>query len=77
MPKSLTLPFAAAAACELMLVIGTSGLVQPAASIPVMAIEQGAVMIEINPVATELSRHAHWRLQGTSATWLPRLLDSL
>lgn len=73
----LNAAFRAAAACDLMLVIGTSGLVQPAASIPVMAVEQGAAMIEINPVASALSRHADWQLQGTSATWLPRLLESL
>lgn len=74
---TLNAAFRAAADCDLMLVVGTSGLVQPAASIPVVAVEHGAVMAEINPVASELTRHACWHLQGTSATWLPRLIDSL
>jgi len=35
--------------CELMLVIGTSATVQPAASLPIIAREHGARLIEINP----------------------------
>lgn len=69
--------FQAAADCDLMLVVGTSGLVQPAASIPVVAVEHGAIMVEINPAASELTRRARWHLQGSSAAWLPRLVDSL
>jgi len=66
--------FTAATRCKLMLVIGTSGAVHPAAGIPLHALNHGALMIEINPVAGELTRHAHWHLQGTAAHWLPRLL---
>lgn len=67
----------AAADCQLMLVIGTSGLVHPAASIPMLAVERNALMIEVNPAASELSRHARWRLDGSAATWLPRLVAAL
>ena len=35
--------------CSLMLVIGTSAVVQPAASLPFLARQNGAVVIEINP----------------------------
>ncbi len=45
----------AASSCDLMVVIGTSGLVQPAASLPVLAKRGGARVIEINPDATPLS----------------------
>lgn len=38
-----------AATCRLMLVIGTSAVVQPAASLPTLARDQGAAIIEINP----------------------------
>jgi NAD-dependent deacetylase len=38
-----------AATCRLMLVIGTSAVVQPAASLPSVARGQGAAIIEINP----------------------------
>lgn len=73
----LTAAGSAAADCDLMLVVGTSGLVQPAAGIPILAIKQGARMIEINPASSELSSHACWQLRGSAGHWLPRLLDSL
>jgi len=69
--------FAAAQRCDLMIVAGTSGVVHPAASIPVVAVEHGARMIEINPVESELSQLAEWHLVGPSATWLPRLVEIL
>ncbi len=40
--------------CDLMVVIGTSVQVWPAAGIPFAALDRGAVIIEINPVQTEL-----------------------
>ncbi len=43
------------AACEVMLVIGTSAVVQPAAAMPLIAKENGAVVIEINPEPTPLT----------------------
>ena len=36
------------AACKLMLVIGTSAVVQPAASLPALAQQNGAKIIEVN-----------------------------
>jgi NAD-dependent deacetylase len=38
-----------------MLVVGTSAVVQPAASMPLIAKENGAVVIEINPEPTPLT----------------------
>ncbi len=69
--------FAAAEACDLCLVAGTSGVVQPAASIPVQARQAGATVVEINPEQTALSTQVHWHLNGTAAAWLPRLLQAL
>jgi NAD-dependent deacetylase len=54
-PEALWRSREAAAACEVMLVIGTSAVVQPAASMPLIAKENGAVVIEINPEATPLT----------------------
>jgi NAD-dependent deacetylase len=45
-----------AATCDVMLVIGTSATVQPAAFMPVIAKEKGAKVIEINPEKTPLTR---------------------
>jgi NAD-dependent deacetylase len=58
---------AAALACDVCFSIGTSSLVQPAASLPFIALNAGAVVIEINPVLTSLSRVASFSLQATAA----------
>jgi NAD-dependent deacetylase len=61
-----------AARCRLMLVIGTSALVQPAASLPLMALKNGARVVEVNSAETPLSPHAHEVLRGPAAEMLPR-----
>jgi NAD-dependent deacetylase len=38
-----------------MLVIGTSAVVQPAASLPALALQNGARVVEINPHPTPIS----------------------
>jgi NAD-dependent deacetylase len=60
--------------CDLMLVVGTSGLVHPAASLPGYAVEQGARTIEINPERTPLSPHLDLHLQGAAGEILPELI---
>lgn len=60
---------------DVLLVVGTSGLVEPAASLPRLALAQGASVIEINPVATPLSTTATVVLTGTAGVIVPRLLD--
>ena len=57
----------AASHCDVCFSIGTSTLVQPAASLPFIALNAGAVVIEINPVPTSLSRIASFSLQATAA----------
>ncbi len=44
-----------AASCDVMLVVGTSATVHPAAAIPDMAKSAGAVIIEVNPEETPLT----------------------
>jgi NAD-dependent deacetylase len=68
--ETLDQAFAAAAACELMIVAGTAGVVYPAAGLPKIAAEHGARIIDINPELSEISRLADWHLEGTSAYWL-------
>lgn len=67
----------AAAEADVLLSIGTSGLVQPAASIPEVALQQGALVIEINPEPTPLSDAVDLRLAGSAAEVLPALLTRL
>src|SRR5215468_9350517 len=50
--------------CELLLVIGTSAEVYPAAALPGLARQRGAVVVEVNPNATALSAAADFVLRG-------------
>lgn len=59
---------------EVALVIGTSSLVQPAASLPQLARAAGAFVIEVNPEPTSLSRQAHIWLRGRAGDVVPALL---
>jgi NAD-dependent deacetylase len=63
--------WAASARCRLMLVVGTSAVVQPAASLPIVALRSGARLVEVNPAETPLSAHAHEILHGPAAEVLP------
>lgn len=56
--------FNAAQRCNVFLVIGTSGVVQPAASLADAARALGAVVIEVNPNRTELSHLANVIVRG-------------
>ncbi len=67
--------FAAAEDCEIMLVIGTSALVQPAASIPLVALRCGAAIVEINPHETPLSPYATEILRERAGKALPALWE--
>ena len=67
--------FSAAQACELFLAIGTSAIVHPAASLPFIAREAGAIIIEINLNETALTPHADYALHAASGEILPRLVN--
>ncbi|AOY59956.1 MULTISPECIES: SIR2 family NAD-dependent protein deacylase [Desulfococcus] len=54
-PEALRRSRQLAAECDLMLVVGTSAVVHPAAYMPVIARDAGALVIEINPERTPLT----------------------
>ncbi|HEX6791306.1 MAG TPA: NAD-dependent deacylase [Candidatus Krumholzibacteria bacterium] len=58
-PAHLDRAYEAIGACQVMLVIGTSGLVHPAAAFPEAARDLGAWVIEINPEPTPITPVAH------------------
>jgi NAD-dependent protein deacetylase/lipoamidase len=62
-------------ACDLMLVIGTSGVVQPAASMALTVLERGGPVVEINADPTPLTERATHSLMGKAGELLPRLLS--
>lgn len=68
--------YTAARSCDLFFSIGTSGVVQPAASLAFEALRSGAVVVEVNPGETPLTRHADYALRGLSGEVLPALVKT-
>lgn len=64
----------ATGSADIFLTIGTSGIVHPAASLPLEAIEAGAMSVEINPESTPLTPWMNHVLQGQSGVILPDLM---
>ena len=75
--EALEAAWDAAQHCAVFLSIGTSGLVQPAASLPLIAVQSGATLIEINPDETPLTPHASYSLRGPAGLILPELLQAV
>ena len=65
--------YRAANECDVMLVVGTSAVVQPAASLPITAKEHGAFVIEINPEETPISSIVNESLIGKAGDILPEI----
>jgi len=61
--------------CELMLIVGTSGVVQPAASLASQAKAEGAVVAEINIEQTPQSGQMDFVLTGPAGKILPMLVE--
>ena len=64
----------AVGSAEVLLVIGTSAVVYPAASLIPFAKQAGAKVIEINPETTAATKVVDCVLQGPAAEFLPKLL---
>lgn len=67
----------AARACEVFLSIGTSGVVQPAASLAFAAKNRGALVVEVNLEPTPLTPKVDFFLQGKSGEVLPELVKEV
>jgi NAD-dependent deacetylase len=67
----------AADRCDAFLVVGTSAVVHPAASLVPIARRKGAAVIEVNLTRTEASRYADVGLYGPSGVMLPKLVQKL
>ncbi len=67
-----------ASQCDIMLVIGTSAVVHPAAYMPVIAKNSGAKIIEINPESTPLTREiANYIIKGTAGEIMNAIIKEL
>ena len=68
-----TLSFQEAEKADLFLVIGTTGEVQPASFLPVIAKQNGAVIIEINPTKSRYLDLIDFYLQGRATQLMERI----
>ena len=57
--------------------IGTSAIVYPAASLPLIAKRAGAFLVEINPEETALTPGADEFIEGNSGAVLPQIVEAL
>jgi NAD-dependent deacetylase len=76
-PQNLEMARRAASACDIFLSVGTSGIVEPAASLPRVALQSGAIVVEVNLAETPLSRHATYVLKGPAGVILPALISDI
>jgi NAD-dependent deacetylase len=77
-PEALNKATQAAQRCDLMVVIGTSASVAPASSIPKIAKQHGAYLLEINPQASELThRLTDLHLAERAGVALPAIMMAL
>lgn len=72
--------YALAVACDVMIVVGTSGLVTPAATLPKIAkdsVDIPATIIEVNPDYSMITRYADIKLEAPSGEALPKVIIAL
>jgi len=67
----------ATTAADMLVVVGTSGIVYPAAGLPDLALARGTIVIEVNPEPTPLSSSATITVRESASTALPTLLQRL
>ena len=76
-PDILDAAWAAVDECELLLAVGASLEVEPAASLPWRALQRGARLFEVNPTPTQLARHCVASFRAGAAQVLPGLFDAI
>jgi NAD-dependent deacetylase len=74
-PEVLEKTYTALQTCQVLLIIGTSGLVQPAASMGAWAKQHRAFVAELNLETTPQSGIYDLALQGRAGELLPQLLE--
>lgn len=75
--RALQAAMTAAQDCNVFFSIGTSGLVEPAASLPFLALQAGKTVIEVNPNRTPLSSRVSYGLHGPAGEILPALVKAV
>jgi NAD-dependent deacetylase len=74
--QALTAAIEATHTCDLFFSVGTSAVVQPAASLPLEARQHGATVVEINPQQTPVTPYMDFVLSGPAGQVLPALVQA-
>ncbi len=72
--EALSAAFAAAQSCDLLISVGTSGMVYPAAEVPGLAWRAGAVVVHVNPQPRADYGEREFALAGPAGEQLPLLI---
>jgi NAD-dependent deacetylase len=75
--KEISRAFLESERCDVMLVVGTSGLVAPASHLPYAAKKTGAAVIEINTDPSAITPISDFFLEGPSGEVLPELVTAV
>ncbi|OMH40051.1 Sir2 family NAD-dependent protein deacetylase [Desulfurobacterium indicum] len=73
----LSQAFSVSKGSDVFFSVGTSALVQPAAALPIVAKESGAVLVEVNPEETSLSKQCDFVFRGSAARVLPAIFKEV
>jgi NAD-dependent deacetylase len=73
-PANMERAFHAAETADVCLVVGTSGVVQPAASLASVTRSHGGAVVEVNPAETPITDIATVSVRGTAVETVPTLL---
>ena len=76
-PDLLNQAWSASASCDVFLSVGTGAEVYPAAALPLVAMENGAYVAEINPRQTGISGRIHETITETAGAALPALVQTM
>ena len=63
--------------CDLLISVGTSGIVMPAAGLPDLALASGASVIHVNKADVAMGVEKEFMLLGSAAEVLPMLLERI
>jgi NAD-dependent deacetylase len=75
--KELTNAYQSLGECRVLLIIGSSLVVYPAAGLPLYAKQKGATLIEINNEESSLSQFCDYKIIGKASETLPEILRIL
>ena len=75
--QAMNQAYNAALQCDLMISVGTSGVVYPAAELPKLAHDNGALVIHVNPERPPVVCERDWCVLAAAGQWLPRLLEAV